>query len=142
MALSYVRCRSLRRTFAATAPRSTFAELSVVRRRYAHPPNEQMSNVLQALKLIGGLLFLIAPFTARFRRESPLWVQIAVPFSGALTEIHVALTYYLNGLRAAHDPQYWRVLGPRNFLGGIVVGILLSFLLHYVCGRISKTRNA
>src|SRR4051812_26226038 len=101
-----------------------------------------MSNVLQALKLIGGLLFLIAPFKARFRRESPLWVQITVPLPGALIEIHVALTYYLNGLRAAHDSQYWRVLGPRSFLGGIIVGVLLSLLLQYVCRRISKTRNA
>ncbi len=104
--------------------------------------NEQMSNILQALKLLGRLLLLIAPFTARFRRESPLWAQTAVPFSGALTEMHVALTYYLNGLRAAHDPQCWRVLGQRSLLGGIIIGILLSFLLQYVCARVSKPRNA
>ena len=42
MALSYVRCRSLRLTFAATAPRSTFAELGVVRRCYPRPVNETL----------------------------------------------------------------------------------------------------
>ena len=101
-----------------------------------------MSNVLQALKLIGGLLLLIAPFTARFRRESPGWVQIAVPLAGALTEIHVALTYYLVRLSAAHDPRYWHILRHLSFVGGVILGILASFLLQYVCGRISKTRNA
>jgi hypothetical protein len=101
-----------------------------------------MSNVLQVLKIIGGLLLLIAPFTLSFRRESPLWTQIAVPLAGALIEVHVAMTYYLNGLRAAHDPQYWRVLGPRSFLGGMIVGVVLSYLLQYVCGRIAKNRRA
>jgi hypothetical protein len=101
-----------------------------------------MPNVLQALKLIGGLLLLIAPFTARFRREAPRWVQLAIPLAGALTEVHVALTYYVHSLSAAQDPRYWHFLRHRSFLGGVIAGILLSFLLQYLCDRLWKTRNA
>jgi len=101
-----------------------------------------MSHILQAIEIIGGSLLLIAPCTKRFRRESPQWVRIAVPFCGALTEIHVAVTHYLNRFRAAHDPQYWRVLGPRNLLDGIILGILLSYLLQYICDRTARNRNA
>lgn len=102
----------------------------------------QMNNVLQAIEIIGGALYLTAPFTARFRREAPPWVRIAVPLSGLLTEMHVVLTYYSERLHAAHDSRYWRMIGPRSFLGGVISGIILSFFLHYVCDRIAKNRNA
>jgi hypothetical protein len=100
----------------------------------------RMTNVLQAIKMIGGLLLLIFPFIARFRRGAPPWVRIVLPFAGMLTGIQVAITYYLNGLRIARDPEYWRVLGHWSFLSGLIVGILLSFITHTICDRISKTR--
>lgn len=101
-----------------------------------------MHNVLQAIKVICGLLLVIGPFTSRFRRETSRWVQIAVPIAGALTLVHVVFSSYIEGLRIAGNPQYWHTLRHQGFLGGIVCGILLSFLLQLVIDRISKTRGA
>jgi hypothetical protein len=100
-----------------------------------------MSNVLLAIKVLGGFLLLIAPLFAGFRREGARWVQVAVPLVGLLIEIQVGLTYYVEKLRAARDPDYWHILPLRSFLGGVVVGILLSYLLQFFCARISKTQK-
>jgi len=101
-----------------------------------------MITILQILKLIGGVLLLIAPFTKRFRQDSAPWVKIAVPLAGALTEIHVVVTHQLEAFSAVSNSQYWLTLSNRSFLGGTIIGILLCILMHSICTRFSKSNKA
>ena len=101
-----------------------------------------MFTISQVTEILGGVLLLVAPFIARFRRGSSRWVQIASPIAGAFTELHVALTYRLQSLSIAQDPHYWSVAVQRGFVAGLAMGILLTYLLYYFCQRVSKSPTA
>ena len=98
--------------------------------------------ILRTIEIAGGLLFLIAPFTPRFRRGAPHWICVISFLAGLFAEVHVGLSFYLDSLRPARDLAYWHVVSTRCHFGGLSAGLLLSLLVHHFLTRDPKSRNA
>ena len=96
--------------------------------------------LIKIIEIIGALLLLLSPFVSLFSLPRARWTWIALPFTGILIGLYVALSFYLESIGTVQDSRYWPTFAIRGILGGFAGGILFSYGLHEICGRFINSK--
>ena len=100
------------------------------------------ATIFRLLLIVFGIFFLIVPFIPGLRSEKRPSNNIISFLVGLLGECQVALSYYADALRIAHDPAYWKMVQLQSGVGGIGIGLLAAMAIRHVYAHRSKNPNA
>lgn len=80
---------------------------------------------------VGGVCLLVGPFVSPSMRSVPLWLKAAICMAGIAAEAYLALRFAAIDL-GGQNKWYPLVSHLRSFVGGIGVGLLLTYLLFAI----------
>jgi hypothetical protein len=100
------------------------------------------ATMLRVIVILGGVFLLLVPLIPGLRNTRRPSNNVIGFLTGLLAETWVALSFYVDALRIAQDPEYLRMFQLKTLVAGIAIGLLAGMAVRDLCAHHFKNPNA